>query len=135
MEVKNCKGCSRLFNYIGGKQICPKCLADLEVKFEEVKKYIEDNPGANMSQVAEATEVSLNQIKQWIREERLSFSKDSVIGIECESCGATIKTGRFCEACKSKLSNGLESAFKKEETPIQKKQREAARMRFLDSQR
>ena len=42
MEVKNCKNCGRLFNYIGGayKSLCPACIDRLEEKFQEVKKYI-----------------------------------------------------------------------------------------------
>lgn len=135
MEVRTCKGCKRLFNYIGGQPLCPKCLSDLEDKFQEVKKYVEDNPAASLSKVAEDNEISPNQIKQWIREERLSFSKESIVGIECESCGKLIKTGRFCDECKLKLHNDFGSVTKKEESVVQKKQREAARMRFLDNAR
>ena len=43
MEVRNCKGCGRLFNYIGGVPLCGDCKAKLEDKFVEVKRYIEDN--------------------------------------------------------------------------------------------
>ena len=25
MDVRNCKQCSKLFNYIGGAPICPEC--------------------------------------------------------------------------------------------------------------
>lgn len=133
MEVRTCKGCKKLFNYIGGQPLCPKCIADLEDKFVLLKEYVRENPSANISKVAEDNDVSLNQIKQWIREERLSFSTESLVGIECESCGAMIKTGRFCESCKLKLHNGLEQSIKREESIVQKKQREAARMRFLDN--
>ncbi len=135
MEVRTCKSCKRLFNYIGGQPLCPKCLSDLEDKFQEVKKYVEDNPTASLSKVAEDNDISPNQIKQWIREERLSFSKESIVGIECESCGKLIKTGRFCDKCKVKLHNDFGSVTKKEESVVQKKQREAARMRFLDNAR
>ena len=45
MEVKNCKNCGRLYNYIGGVyRLCPECMRKLEEKFQEVKDYIEDNP-------------------------------------------------------------------------------------------
>ena len=44
MEVKNCKTCGRLYNYIGGVyRLCPECMRKLEEKFQEVKDYIEDN--------------------------------------------------------------------------------------------
>ena len=36
MEVRNCKGCGRLFNYIGGVPLCGDCKAKLEDKFVDV---------------------------------------------------------------------------------------------------
>ena len=45
MDVKNCRGCGRLFNYIGGGYfLCPACMEALDKKFQVVKKYIQDNP-------------------------------------------------------------------------------------------
>ena len=96
MDVRNCKGCSRLFNYLGGQQLCPDCIKALDVKFDEVREYVYDHPGAGMQQVAEEMDVSVAQIKRWIREERLSFSEESQVGLECEGCGKMIRTGRFC---------------------------------------
>ena len=59
MELMNCKNCKRLFNYIAGDPICPKCKELLEDKFQEVKKYIRENPGSNVDEVAEAGEEML----------------------------------------------------------------------------
>ena len=36
MDVRNCKTCGRLFNYMGGAPLCPECKAALEKKFEDV---------------------------------------------------------------------------------------------------
>ena len=68
MEVKNCKNCGRLYNYIGGVyRLCPECMRKLEEKFQEVKDYIEDNPRADMREISEKCDVSTRQIEQWIR--------------------------------------------------------------------
>ena len=40
MEVKNCKGCGRLFNYMGGAPLCDGCRKKFEQKFQEVKQYL-----------------------------------------------------------------------------------------------
>ena len=45
-----------------------------------------------------------------VREERLVFSDDSPVGLPCESCGVTIKTGRFCDKCKAELATGFRHA-------------------------
>ncbi len=134
MEVRNCKSCGKIFNYISGPPLCATCLAALDVKFEDVKEYIYDHPRVGIQEVAEVMEVSIPIIKQWIREERLSFAEDSMIGLECEGCGVTIKTGRFCKACKDKLAKGLTNLYPTDK-PAQQQNRdskESPKMRFLD---
>lgn len=139
MNVKNCRKCGKIFNYISGQQICPACIEALEAKFQEVKAYIQEHrDAASITVVAEACEVEVNQIKNWVREERLTFGDDSPMGIECESCGAVIKSGRFCDKCKDSIAKGLIDAAglnAKKEEPAKKAAREAARMRFLDGKR
>ena len=114
MDVRNCRVCGRLYNYIGGayRNMCPSCVSSLEDKFQDVKVYINDNPMASISQISKDCDVSIKQIEQWIREERLYFSDDSPIGIECEVCGATIKSGKYCENCKSTMANQLGNMYK-----------------------
>lgn len=139
MDVRNCRICGRLYNYIGGsyRNMCPNCVKALEEKFQDVKIYINDNPTASISQIAQDCEVSVKQIEQWVREERLYFSDDSPIGIECEMCGATIKSGRYCEACKLTMATQLGSMYqnkKPKQEPKKTNQKDAARMRYLDKQ-
>lgn len=133
MEVRNCKGCGKLFNYLSGPPLCPSCASALDAKFEEVKEYVYDHPRVGVQEVSDEMEVSVSQIKQWIREERLSFAEDSMIGLECEGCGITIKTGRFCKSCKDKLAKGLTDLYPAER-PVQRQKdpRENPKMRFLD---
>lgn len=134
MEVRNCKNCGKMFNYIG-KPICPTCEKRLEDKFQEVKQYVKEHKEASITEVAEENEVSVNQIKRWVRQERLAFSDESMVGLECENCGTMIKTGRFCESCKQKLQNNLSSVIKKKPEPVVNKKRESdsAKMRFFDN--
>lgn len=111
MEIRNCKNCGRLFNYIG-KVLCPECLKEKDDEFAIVKEYVRENPGAGIAQTSEATGVSVKQIRQWIREERLVLSEASAeAGINCESCGRPITTGRFCKGCKVQMSRTLSQAF------------------------
>ncbi len=134
MEVRNCKGCGKIFNYLTGPPLCPSCAQSLDAKFEEVKEYVYDHPRVGMQEVSEEMDVPIAQIKQWIREERLAFAEDSMIGLECESCGVTIKTGRYCKACKDKLAKGLTNLYDKPYTAQKSKDpRDNPRMRFLDN--
>lgn len=133
MDVRNCKTCGKLFNYLSGPPICTICAKKLEDKFANVKEYIYTHPGAGMQEVSETFEVSVIQIQKWIREERLAFAEDSLVGIECESCGTNIKTGRFCKSCKDKLANNLSNIYKEPEKPKKVKETDASpKMRFFD---
>ena len=135
MEVRNCKQCGRLFNYLNGRPICPACKQELEDKFSQVKAYIREHGGATINEVAEENDVDIGQIKQWVREERLEFAEDSLSGVACEVCGATIKSGRYCDKCKAELATGLRNSI----TPTKKVENSAPsgssrprdRMRFL----
>ncbi|MCI8299122.1 MAG: class I tRNA ligase family protein [Lachnospiraceae bacterium] len=136
MEVRNCKGCGRLFNYNGGTPLCAGCIAKLEDKFQAVKEFLRDNPNASLKTVSEENDVSVKQIKQWVREERLSFTEESQITLECENCGAKILTGRFCEKCKTVLHNDLSGAIRKPSGTLTAKPKDnhgKDRMRYLDN--
>lgn len=136
MNVKNCRKCGRLFNYITGPHICPACHEKMEEKFQEVKKFIQQNGTATMRQVSEECEVETSQIELWIRQERLQFSEDSPIRVSCEMCGKMIGSGRFCPQCKDSMARKLNSAMGKGgvlvEEPQRKKTSSDSRMRFLD---
>lgn len=133
MDVRNCRKCRKIFNYIAGPQICPQCRAAMEEKFSEVRKYVYANKGATMPEISEACDVELSQIQAWVREERLVFADDSPIGIGCEICGDQIKTGRYCTKCKTEMTNTLNSALPKSKIAPQQGRREEdnPRMRFL----
>lgn len=137
MNARNCRKCKRLFNYIGGAPLCPTCREEMEKKFQEVKKYLFNNRNATISDVAENCDVEEQQIRQWVREERLEFSSGIDAGVVCEKCGAAITSGRFCDKCKASVINDLNSVGRK---PVEKQQ-EAKRpthetkMRFLNTNR
>ena len=79
MDVRNCRQCGKLYNYIGGsyRNLCPSCIKQLEDKFMEIKEYIRDNKVASISEISDKFEVSTKQIEQWVREERLCFTDRS----------------------------------------------------------
>ena len=111
MDLRNCKGCNKVFKHMGGPVLCQRCKDALEAKFMEVKEYIRENPRVSVKNVAEATEVSIKQIKQWIREDRLILSEPDADGVTCEKCGKPICSGRFCAKCKDKMANNLTASI------------------------
>lgn len=137
MNVRNCRKCGKLFNYVSGPPICPACREAEEAKFQEVKKYVQDHPGAAVAEVAEVCEVTTNQIQAWLRDERLELCEGSGIALTCEKCGASILTGRYCNRCKAAMAERLESSIRKPK-PVKKEKpkdvKENPKMRFLNDQ-
>lgn len=134
MNVRNCRKCGRIFNYVVGPHICPACREALEAKFQEVKEYIRQHKGVGISEVSEACDVEVSQIHQWLREERLEVTEDSAIQLVCENCGALIRSGRFCEKCKNSMTQGFQSVLDENAPkPVLRKEPEKdnPRMRFL----
>jgi len=67
-------------------------------------------PGATVSQISNELDVSVEKIKRFLRDGRLEIIGDEAnMILECESCGKSIKTGRFCEGCERSLTKDLKS--------------------------
>ena len=79
--------------------------------------------------VAEEMDVSVAQIRQWVREERLQFAEGSATDITCESCGRPINTGRFCAHCKEHMMKELGSAYSQPKAEADKQDK--VRMHYL----
>lgn len=134
MNVRNCRKCGKIFNYVSGPPICMQCREALEAKFREVKKYVQEHAHASIPEVSEACDVSTNQIQQWLRDERLELCEGSGIALFCEECGEPILTGRYCEKCKANMANRLNDSIRKPEAPKpqpKKDPRDNPKMRFL----
>lgn len=106
-DVRNCRRCGRMYNYLGGPPICLDCKKADEEVFKKVKEYLYDNPGATMSQVSMDCEVSVEKIKLFLKEGRLEITDGANIVLECERCGTAIKTGRYCESCQHEVTNDI----------------------------
>ena len=132
MDIRNCLRCKKIFHYVTGDQLCMPCKEQLEEQFQVVKKFIEENPGANINVVAEECEVSIKQIRKWVREERLSFTDDSLVGLECERCGKMVHSGLFFSECAGGLADAMNNSFRKQVEARKPKGSASGKMRFLE---
>lgn len=133
-DIVNCRKCGKLMQRTSSKRICPQCEKALEDKFHEVREYIRDNPDVTIMEVSRELDVSVEQLKQWVREERLLFSKAEGSGIQCVSCGVPIATGKYCDRCKAEVSHRLENAYEKPKVTLAAQQPTSSakgKMRFL----
>lgn len=133
MAVRSCPRCKNLFQYISGDPICQKCKDIEEDEFQLVRKFIRDNPKSTISETSKATNVSTKLIIKFIKQERLEISPESPMGVECERCGKTIKSGKFCKECSKELERGFVGHKQIHKKPVgQVQQNGATKMHFLN---
>ncbi len=105
-----CRKCNKTFDNRGilGLNKCPECISKSpylgDDRAQLVRNLVKDNPNISASEVVGLTGLSRSEIVDYVRVEILEFTKDSPAYLRCEECGAEIKTGLYCRACKAKKS-------------------------------
>lgn len=132
MELTVCINCGKMFN-TKDKKICPLCMKKEDEYFELVRKYLKENPGVRLGQVAEETGVSGGLMRKWLREGRLKVTNTEGIDLKCEGCGKSILQGRYCVRCRDNMQNSMKNLYKTESKPVEKDKNNNTRMRFLDN--
>lgn len=133
MEVKACKRCGRLFQYVTGSIICSECKKSEEDVFITVKEYIIEHKGATIEEVSCETGASVTLIEKFLKQGRLEIVEGSPIAITCERCGKKITTGKYCDKCKERLANALGVMAKDMRSSQEPEETTKARMRFLNT--
>jgi len=138
MAVENvwaCRNCRKLFNSLFGKQICPACEEKMEKDLAKVKDYLWNNKGASLNEVGRECDVNPQQIRQWLKEERIQLMDGSVIDLFCDGCGAPITSGRFCNKCKGQTQaafGSIVAANAPKPAAPARPEKDSPKMRFLD---
>lgn len=126
--LKNCEACNRVFAH-PTRVLCQECHEKAQRAFEVVKDYLQKNPGATVVEVAQATEVDLELIYEYIRQGRLSVvPKDAQL--RCAICGNPIDLGKVCRKCREGLKKGSQEEL--ETRPADKPQSRSTRIHYLD---
>lgn len=132
MNIRNCSRCKKVYQY-DGFRICHSCRKNDELQFQKVKSYLEEDPGANISNVVENTGVDTKKVIEFLREGRLEIEGGGDIILECEKCGEGITTGRFCNKCIGGLQRELGLAMTAKPKPgDEPKSSEKYRFRVAD---
>lgn len=114
LKLKNCDKCGRMFQGEEHQKLCSRCNTDADNMFDRVRSYVYDNPDENISAVSEGTGVHKRIILKYIKEGKLIIENPD-FGAECERCGKSIDSGRFCAACAHELKQGLSAGLKEDE--------------------
>lgn len=129
-EIRNCRGCRKMFQYVSGPVLCQVCRKLDEEEFKKVKDFLSDYPGATMQEVSTSTGVSPNKINRWLKEERLEVSETSPVALNCERCGARIRSGRFCIECSRGLAREIMNVGRELQSNLSKSQDRKSGLNF-----
>ncbi|MBO4374893.1 MAG: hypothetical protein J5829_07275 [Lachnospiraceae bacterium] len=139
MRTIVCRKCNRIFDSLYGfSSVCPQCAYQDEEDFKRVKSFVWDHPGVTIDEVSEICGVTPKDVREWLREERLSLADGTVADVlTCMVCGKPILKGRFCDKCKAEVAAQVKPRVEKtpmKGTLVTKPETEdPSKMRFLDS--
>lgn len=100
LECDHC-GSKLLENITMGTYRCRDCGKDSFDDFQTIRNYLEIVGTAPASVIERNTGVPKRIIEYFFRDEYLEIPKSSPIRVPCGRCGAPIRTGTLCDACKS----------------------------------
>lgn len=104
-DFRQCKLCSKIYTYTGNT-FCPNCVREVDKHFRTVKDFLYKNPNLTITEVVDQTGIDERIVLYFLREGRLEMSTAGDF-LKCETCGASITTGRICSKC----ANGLSAVF------------------------
>ncbi|RCW44821.1 TIGR03826 family flagellar region protein [Paenibacillus prosopidis] len=102
MNLDNCPRCGKLFakNF---RDVCPVCIREIDKEYELCANYLREFRGSIITEVSDATGVSIKQITKFIREGRISLLNAPNMSYPCESCGTLIRENHICDNCRKRL--------------------------------
>lgn len=118
MTPINCPRCGRLFTKVISP-VCPRCEKLEEEQFVELRKFIEEEPLATITEVSDATGVPTKRILRYIREGRIIVPEGMAGLLRCVSCGEPVDEGSFCIPCAKKMAQDLSSLYSDKAPPIE----------------
>ncbi|NLK07674.1 MAG: hypothetical protein GX316_03115 [Firmicutes bacterium] len=112
MALRNCINCGTLFNAPhSGIRLCAQCEKEEQERFERVKTFIKENPGATALTIIKKTGVERKELYDWVRSGRIDVAGMDGLGLTCESCGTPIDSGRLCTECGLRMQEDARRAL------------------------
>ncbi len=126
-NYRQCSICGKRLPDTYEGDYCPPCL---NIKLlREVKDFIREHE-VNEYQVAEHFDIPVKMVKEWIREGRIEYKKNTdngtITSVHCQRCGGPVTFGSLCPKCLKLLNgNGTKGYGQADRSKNEK-------MRFLD---
>lgn len=104
LEVNECEYCGGNVEWISrGIYRCLECDRENYDSYQKIRNYLEEHGPTPAITISKDTGVPRKLIDFYFRDESLEIPSHSKIRVPCEKCGAPIRTGVYCEACKQQM--------------------------------
>lgn len=114
LKVAHCTMCGKVFQ-VTLRNLCPECAELHDRQYDAVDRYLFKNRNATTEQVAEATGVPIKQIREWIRQKKISLASYPNLTDLCDLCGSPTRKGHLCENCSGRIRQDIDKMKAMEE--------------------
>lgn len=114
LKVAHCTMCGKVFQ-VTLRNLCPECAEIHDRQYEAVDRYLFKNRHATTEETAEATGVPVRQIRDWIRQKKISLAAYPNLTDVCDLCGGPTRQGHLCANCSGRLRYDIEKMLAEEE--------------------
>lgn len=98
-----CKRCGGGLKQISrGTYQCVDCGFEDYDSYQKVRNFLDKEGPRSVTEIMRATGIPRSTIEYFLRDERLEIPIGSPILLVCSGCGAGIRTGELCDACKNR---------------------------------
>lgn len=128
LKVAHCAMCGKVFQ-VNLRNLCNECAEIHDRRFEAVDRYLMKNRHATTEQTAEATGVPVKQIREWIRQKKISLAVHPNLTDVCDLCGGPSRTGHLCAKCSDRLRKDIDKMLAEEQAERERKREHSYKMK------
>jgi len=122
-RVAHCSMCGKVFQ-VTLRNLCPECAEVHDRQYDAVDRYLFKNRNATTEEVAEATGVPIKQIRDWIRQKKISLAPYPNLTDVCDLCGGPTRKGHLCQNCSDRITQDIKRMKEQEAAELERRQRE-----------
>lgn len=127
-RVAHCSMCGKVFQ-VTLRNLCPECAEIHDRQYDAVDRYLFKNRMATVEQVAEATSVPAKQIRDWIRQKKISLAPYPNLTDICDLCGSPTRQGHLCADCSDRIRHDIDKMKALEEAERARKREHSFKVR------
>ena len=80
------------------------------MEFKKVRDFVKEHPRVAIEVVIEATGVSEDRVREFLRQGRLDVADFTGPTLQCQRCGKPIDTGTYCLLCRQDISDTFKNS-------------------------